>query len=241
MRTDGRAENKLRRTSVIPGYTKHAEGSVLIKTGDTHVLCNATVEDGVPPFLKDSGRGWVTAEYSMLPRSTGTRTQRDISRLKLSPRSAEIQRLIGRALRSVCDLSLMPGISVIVDCDVLQADGGTRTASVTGAYIALWHALEGLVRKGALAQNPVREQVAAVSVGIVDGVPLLDLCYEEDSAAEADFNVVLSSGGGIVEVQGTGEQRPFTEKEMDRMLKLAKSGVRRLFAVQRKYTLELLK
>ena len=233
-RQDGRAPGAMRPVKIIPGYTKYAEGSVLMCMGDTHVLCNASVEAKVPDFLKDKGKGWITAEYSMLPRATGTRNRRDISNLKLAGRSAEIQRLIGRSLRSVTDLKGLDGYTITVDCDVLQADGGTRCASITGAYIALYLACKKMVADGLIPAVPLSAQVAAISCGVVDDEVLLDLAYSEDSRAMADCNVVLSSAGGIVELQGTGEDRPFTERELKAILSASKRGIARLFKAQKK-------
>lgn len=233
-RCDGRSPGQLRKLKITPDYTRYAEGSVLIECGATRVLCTATVEDRTPPFLTGTGKGWVTAEYSMLPRATHTRSPRDISKLRLSSRSAEIQRLLGRALRCVCDTELLGERTVVVDCDVLQADGGTRTASVTGGYVALALAMNRLVRDGVLPQNPLTGQVAAISVGIVDGRPMLDLCYEEDSRADVDMNVVMTDGGGLVEIQGTGEGRAFTRAELGVMTTLARRGIGRLLTEQRR-------
>ena len=234
MRIDGRGAGQLRRVRMTADYTKYAEGSVLMEMGDTKVICNASVEVGVPPFLRDSGKGWVTAEYAMLPRATDTRSRRDISSLKLNGRAAEIQRLIGRALRSVTDLTALDGYTVTVDCDVIQADGGTRCASVTGGYLALWLACRKMMEQGLIGRMPLTAQVAAVSAGVVDGEVLLDLCYQEDSRAEADCNIILSSSGGIVELQGTGEERPFTEQELKGILSAAKRGTVALFRAQKK-------
>ncbi len=234
MRIDGRGAGQLRRVKMTADYTKYAEGSVLMEMGDSKVICNASVEVGVPPFLRDSGKAWVTAEYAMLPRATGTRSRRDISSLKLNGRAAEIQRLIGRALRSVTDLTALDGYTVTVDCDVIQADGGTRCASVTGGYLALWLACRKMMEQGLIERMPLTAQVAAVSAGVVDGEVLLDLCYQEDSRAEADCNIILSSSGGIVELQGTGEERPFTEQELKGILSAAKRGNAALFRAQKK-------
>lgn len=232
MRSDGRGAANLREIRITRNYLKHAEGSVLVEFGDTKVICAASVEETVPPFLRGKGRGWVTAEYAMLPRATHTRSARESAKGKIGGRTHEIQRLIGRSLRAVTDLALLGERCILVDCDVIQADGGTRTASITGAYVALIDALRWLVAQGTLAELPVREAVAAVSVGIVDGVPVLDLNYAEDSAAEVDMNFVMTSTGRFVEVQGTAEGTPFTVAEMDAMRELAMSGIRRLFTVQ---------
>lgn len=233
-RPDLRRSDELRRVEIITGYTMHAEGSVLIEVGNTRVLCNATVEEKVPPFLAGSGLGWVTAEYAMLPRATNTRSPRDISKLKLNGRSAEIQRLIGRSLRSVLDREALGERQIIIDCDVIQADGGTRCASITGGYVALWLACRGLVERGVLPRIPLTGQVAAVSVGISDGEPILDLCYEEDSKAQADCNIVMTGTGDFVELQCTGEERPFTKEELSRLLALGRKGTAKLCREQRK-------
>ncbi len=233
MRPSGRAPDELRPVSLEPGFAKHAEGSCLVRFGDTHVLCNASVEDRVPPFLRNTGRGWVTAEYGMLPRSTGIRTAREAARGRQSGRTHEIQRLIGRALRAVTDLEGFGERQITIDCDVLQADGGTRTASISGAYVALRLAFERLVAAGVLAEVPMTDEVAAVSCGIWQGTPLLDLDYAEDSSASADANFVLTAGGRIVEVQGTAEEEPFSEAEFHALLALAKKGVAEITALQR--------
>ncbi|GFO68068.1 ribonuclease PH [Geomonas limicola] len=233
MRRDGRAANALRPVKITRNYLKHAEGSVLVEFGDTKVICNATVETRVPSFLKGKGSGWVTAEYCMLPRATHTRNQRESSKGKLSGRTHEIQRLIGRSLRAVVDLEMLGERSILIDCDVIQADGGTRTASITGAYVALADALQTLVDNGELAANPLREAVAAVSVGIVEGTPFLDLDYPEDSGAEVDMNFVMTSSMRFVEVQGTAEAEPFTLEQMDTMRSHAIEGLARLFEIQR--------
>jgi ribonuclease PH len=215
-------------------YTKHAEGSVLVQFGDTHVLCTASVEERVPPFLKDSGRGWVTAEYGMLPRSTNTRTDREASRGKQSGRTQEIQRLIGRALRAVVDLERLGPRTVQLDCDVLQADGGTRTAAITGAFVALHDAVAWLGSRGVLRERPIRDFVAAVSVGLYQGTPVLDLDYAEDSACGCDMNIVMTGAGNFVELQGTAEGETFARKELDELLALAERGIRELIAHQRR-------
>lgn len=232
MRADGRAADQLREISITRNYTKHAEGSVLIAFGDTKVICTASVEETVPPFLRGKGTGWVTAEYSMLPRSTHTRSARESSRGKVGGRTHEIQRLIGRSLRAVTDLAMLGERSILIDCDVIQADGGTRTASITGAYVALVDAVRGLQKKGLVSKCPIREAVAAVSVGIVGGTPLLDLDYPEDSSADVDMNFVMTSSNRFVEVQGTAEAVPFTIEEMDAMRSLAIKGIGDLFACQ---------
>jgi len=234
MRPSGRAPDQLRTIVLEPGFAKHAEGSCLAKFGDTHVLCTASVEERVPSFLRNSGRGWVTAEYGMLPRSTHERTDREAARGKQSGRTHEIQRLIGRSLRAVTDLKAMGEIQVKVDCDVLQADGGTRTASITGAYVALHLAFQKLVGLGILKAVPLIDRVAAVSCGIFEGVSVLDLDYAEDSNAQADSNFVLTGTGGIVEVQGTAEERPFSREQFHALMALAEKGVAELTLLQAK-------
>lgn len=233
MRIDGRKNDQLRPIKITKDFTRYAEGSVLFCSGNTWVLCNASVEEGVPPFLEGKGKGWITAEYSMLPRATATRSKRDISKLKLNGRSAEIQRLIGRALRAAVDLEALGERTITVDCDVLQADGGTRTASISGGFIALKTATDRLLKDGILTQNPIRKAVAAISVGIVDDVPMLDLCYKEDSSAMADVNVIMTDQGGFVEIQGTGEGRDFTRDELNALLELAQKGCDEIFALQK--------
>lgn len=233
MRADGRKPNELRPVKITTGFITHPEGSVLIECGNTKVICNATVEDSVPPFLKGSGKGWVTAEYSMLPRATAQRTNRDIAKLKLSPRSAEIQRLIGRALRSVTNLEKLGERSITIDCDVIQADGGTRCASITGAFCALVLALEELRKQGAFTSLPLYSYVAAVSVGILNGQPICDLNYIEDSSGEVDFNFIMDDEDNIIELQGTGEERPFSKKELDDMYVLASSAIKQLTKAQK--------
>ena len=232
-RLNGRRADELRPVRIQRRYTKHAEGSVLVQFGDTHVLCTASVEERVPPFLKDSGRGWVTAEYGMLPRSTNTRTEREAARGKQSGRTQEIQRLIGRSLRAVVDLSSLGQRTVHIDCDVLQADGGTRTASITGAFVALHDAFSFLREKKLISSNPMRDHVAAVSVGMSGGTPLLDLDYREDSASGCDMNVVMTGAGSYVEVQGTAEGEAFTRAELDRLLELAARGIAELVRQQK--------
>lgn len=233
MRVSGHGAESLRNITLTRNFTKHAEGSVLVEFGDTRVICTASIEEGVPPFLRGKGSGWLTAEYSMLPRATQTRSPRESSKGKVGGRTHEIQRLIGRSLRAVTDLSLLGERTLFIDCDVIQADGGTRTASITGAYVALVDAVRTLCSSGELSVNPVKEAVAAVSVGIVDGTVLLDLNYQEDSAAEVDMNFVMTSSNRFVEVQGTAEGKPFTILEMDAMRDLAISGITRLFEIQR--------
>jgi ribonuclease PH len=231
-RNDGRCAADLRPITITRNFIKHAEGSVLIEFGDTRVICTASVEESVPPFLRGKGTGWVTAEYSMLPRATHTRSPREAAKGKQSGRTLEIQRLIGRSLRAVVDLTKLGERSIHIDCDVIQADGGTRTASITGAYVALVDALSTLKNKGQLAGIPIRESVAAISVGIVNNEVLLDLNYPEDSAAEVDMNFVMTSSDRFVEVQGTAEAEPFTIGQMDGMRELAMVGIRRLFVIQ---------
>ena len=231
IRSDGRRPDELRPVTIEPGALRFAEGSALISTGDTSVLCAVSVEDGVPLFARGTGSGWITAEYGMLPRSTKTRTSRERSRT--GGRTSEIQRLIGRSLRSIAQLDLLGERTFIVDCDVTQADGGTRTAAITGAYVALALAVHKLVEAGAIASFPLRCAVAATSAGVVEGMPLLDLNYEEDAAAEVDFNLVMTEEGELVEVQGTGESHPFTREAMDELLRLAEDGIRSLFQVQK--------
>jgi ribonuclease PH len=233
MRSDGRGACSIREVSITRNYTKHAEGSVLVAFGDTKVICTASVEENVPPFLRGKGTGWVTAEYSMLPRATHTRSAREAARGKIGGRTHEIQRLIGRSLRAVTDLTLLGERSVIIDCDVIQADGGTRTASITGAYVALVDAMRMLVERGSLSETPIKEAVAALSVGIVEGEILTDLNYVEDSSAEVDMNFVMTSSDRFVEVQGTAESVPFTIEQMDGMRAAAKDGIQKLFAIQK--------
>lgn len=233
MRPSGRAPHQLRTVKLTRRYTKHAEGSVLVEFGDTKVICTASVEEKVPSFLKGKGQGWLTAEYGMLPRSTGTRMQRESSAGKPSGRTQEIQRLIGRSLRAVVDMTALGERTIQFDCDVIQADGGTRTASITGAYVALHDAISVLISRGLLSASPLRDQVAAVSVGVFEGVPVLDLDYDEDSNCETDMNVVMTGSGGMVEVQGTAEGKPFSRDEMNAMLGLADRGIRELFEIQK--------
>jgi ribonuclease PH len=231
-RGDGRQANQLRPISFQRQFTRYAEGSVLVCCGETKVLCNASVEERVPPFMRGEGRGWVTAEYSMLPRSTHTRSPREAAKGKVSGRTQEIQRLIGRSLRAVTDLEAMGELTVQIDCDVLQADGGTRTASITGAYVALYDAFAGLVEKGVLAKIPLKDSVAAISVGIVDEQPLLDVNYQEDYQAEVDMNFVITGSGKFVEVQGTAEEEPFSVEELDALRDLALQGCAQLTEMQ---------
>jgi ribonuclease PH len=233
MRPSGRKPDELRPVRISRGYTRHPEGSVLIEFGDTRVLCTASVDERVPPFLKGQGKGWLTAEYGMLPRSTNTRTQREAAAGKQSGRTHEIQRLIGRSLRAVADLAVLGERTIQIDCDVIQADGGTRTASITGAFVALHEAARGLVDRRVIAAWPLGDFVAAVSVGLYEGVPVLDLDYAEDSQCETDMNVVMTSSGGLVEVQGTAEGAPFSRAQLDSMVDLAGAGIRQLIAAQR--------
>jgi ribonuclease PH len=234
MRPSGRQLEQLRDITLEPGFAKHAEGSCLVKFGNTHVLCTASVEERVPPWLKNKGRGWVTAEYGMLPRSTHSRTDREAARGKQSGRTQEIQRLIGRALRAVVKLEAMPDIQITLDCDVLQADGGTRCASITGGYVALHQAVAHLMKIGAVKENPLLEEIAAVSCGIYQGKPVLDLDYAEDSNAEADANFVMTASNGLVEVQATAEHRAFAQAQLADMMKLAEKGIADLVQMQRK-------
>ena len=233
-RPDLRRNDEMRKVKMIPHFTMHAEGSVLISVGNTKVLCNATVEEDVPPHVKGTGRGWVTAEYSMLPRATNTRNRRDISKLKLSGRSAEIQRLIGRSLRAVTDMEALGERQIIIDCDVLQADGGTRCASITGGYAALWLACKKLVDDGVIPKIPLTGQVSAVSVGVWNDETILDLAYEEDSHAIVDANFVMTDTGEFVEIQCTGEGRSFRKDELNRMITLARRGTMKLCREQKK-------
>ena len=229
-----RKPNELRQIEIIRDFTKHAAGSVLIKWGDTWVICTASIEEKVPPFLKDAGRGWLTAEYAMLPSSTGGgRKDRDIKKLKMDARSSEIQRLIGRALRAAIDTSLLGERQITIDCDVLQADGGTRCASITGGMVALEIAVEKLLKAGKLQKNPIVQRVAAVSVGVCDGVPTLDLDYIHDSTAEVDLNVIMTDKGKFVELQGCAEHKAFSDEHLFEMIALAKKGLKKIFKVQR--------
>ena len=234
LRADGRAAGALRPVAILRGYTRHAEGSVLVSFGDTKVLCTASVEEKVPPHKRGSGEGWVTAEYGMLPRATHTRSAREAAKGKQSGRTQEIQRLIGRSLRTVFDLKLLGERSISLDCDVLQADGGTRTAAITGAFVAAQDAVAKLLAAGKIAASPIRSHVAAISVGIVDGEPRLDLDYAEDSGCDTDMNVVMTGAGGFVEVQGTAEGAAFSRAEMDRLLAYADAGIRELIVAQKR-------
>ena len=239
MRSDKRPSNELRDTTLIPNYLMHAEGSVLISAGHTKVICAASIEDRVPQFLRNTGKGWVTAEYGMLPRATSTRMQREASTGKIGGRTQEIQRLIGRSLRSVTNLPALGERTIWIDCDVIQADGGTRTASITGSFIALVDAVQFLRNKKKIEVMPIRDYLAAISVGKVGGELFLDLNYPEDSTAEVDMNVIMTGSGKFVEVQGTAEQEPFHKKELDDLLKLAANGIKKLVASQKKLIGEL--
>jgi ribonuclease PH len=232
-RPSQRAHDQLRAVEIIRNYTKHAEGSVLVKFGDTHVLCTASVEEKVPGFLKGKGQGWVTAEYGMLPRSTGSRMDREAARGKQSGRTQEIQRLIGRSLRAIIDLEKLGERSIQIDCDVIQADGGTRTASITGAYVALHDAISVLIKKGLLQESPLKQALAAVSVGVYQGQAVLDLDYIEDSGCDTDMNIVMTANGGFVEIQGTAEGETFDRATMNAMLGLAEAGINSLIAMQK--------
>ena len=233
MRIDGRKNDQVRHTKVTRNYIKHAEGSVLIEVGDTKVICTASIEDKVPPFLKGTGEGWITAEYNMLPRSTATRKVRDIARLKLDGRTMEIQRLIGRALRSVVDLKALGEKTIWIDCDFNQADGGTRTTSITGAFIALVDAVNKIHKQKSFKVYPIRKFVCATSVGIVGEEKLLDLCYEEDSNAKVDMNIIGTDDGQFVEIQGTGEEAPFTRSELNEILDLGEKGIKQMIQLQK--------
>ena len=233
MRIDGRKNDQVRHTKVTRNYIKHAEGSDLIEVGDTKVICTASIEDKVPPFLKGTGEGWITAEYNMLPRSTATRKVRDIARLKVDGRTMEIQRLIGRALRSVVDLKALGEKTIWIDCDVIQADGGTRTTSITGAFIALVDAVNKIHKQKSFKVYPIRKFVCATSVGIVGNEKLLDLCYEEDSNAKVDMNVIGTDDGEFVEIQGTGEEAPFTRAELNELLDLGEKGIKQMIHLQK--------
>lgn len=237
-RLDGRKNDELRKVKITRNYISYAEGSVLVEFGNTKVICTASLDDKVPPFKKGTGEGWVTAEYSMLPRSTQVRNVRDISKLKINGRANEIQRLIGRSLRSVTDMKLLGERTIIIDCDVIQADGGTRTASITGGFIALMDACSYLVGKRIIPEIPIRNFVAAVSAGLVKGNEILDLCYDEDSNATVDMNVVMTDTGELIEVQATGELSPFSRKSMNSMLDLAEKGITELISIQKNVLLE---
>jgi len=239
LRTDGRKPKEMRPLKITPSYIKTADGSVLIEMGDTRVICTAKLEERVPPFLRNSGKGWMTAEYGMLPGSSQQRIGRESSRGKVGGRTHEIQRLIGRSLRAIADLKSLGERTVWIDCDVIQADGGTRTAAITGAYIALAEAARGWLQRGMIDVTPLKDSVAAVSIGIVDGKIFLDLCYEEDSKADVDMNFVMTGSGKFIEVQGTAESAPFTKKQMERMAEIAQGGIKELLKAQKKVIAEL--
>ena len=234
MRTDGRKPTQLRPLKITPGYLKTADGSVLIEVGDTKVICTAKLEERVPPFLRNSGKGWITAEYGMLPGSSQTRIGRESSRGKVGGRTHEIQRLIGRSLRAVADLRSLGERTIWIDCDVIQADGGTLTASITGAYVALAQAIRAWLARGIVNVDPIKDLVAAVSIGMIEGRILLDLCYEEDSKADVDMNFVMTGSGKFIEVQGTAESAPFTKKQMERMAEIAQQGIKELLKTQKR-------
>ncbi len=233
MRPDGRKQNEMREVKITRGFIGTAEGSALIELGNTRVICTASIEEKVPPFLRDQNRGWITAEYSMIPRATQTRTFRESTAGRVSGRTHEIQRLIGRSLRSVVDLNVLGQRTFWIDCDVIQADGGTRTAAITGAFICLSDALEVAMRKGLIPGSPVRDYLAAISVGIVGGEPALDLCYAEDSTAEVDMNIVMTGSGDLVEIQGTAEGSPFSTEALDKLILLAREGIDSLIGIER--------
>lgn len=233
MRIDGRKNDQVRATKIIRNYTKYAEGSVLIEVGDTKIICTASIEDKVPPFLKGQGEGWISAEYNMLPRSTGTRKIRDIARLKIDGRTMEIQRLIGRALRSAMDMKALGEKTIWIDCDVIQADGGTRTTAITGSFVALVDAINKLHKEKPFKVYPIRNFVTATSIGIVGDEKLLDLCYEEDSKAKVDMNVIGTEEGEFIEIQGTGEQSPFNRTELNELLDLAQKGIKQMVQIQK--------
>lgn len=234
MRPSGRSADQMREMSMELGFSKYAEGSCLIKFGDTHVLCTATLEDKAPPFMRGTGKGWVTGEYGMLPRSTHGRMGREAARGKQSGRTQEIQRLVGRSLRAAIDMEALGECQIRIDCDVIQADGGTRTASISGGYVALYQCLQKMVSDGTLAEVPIKHEVAAISCGVYKGQPVLDLDYDEDSSAETDANFVMTSSGQIIEIQGTAEEEPFSEEELMRMMRLARIGVEQITKLQRK-------
>jgi ribonuclease PH len=234
MRSDGRKPLQLRQLTIIPSYIKTADGSVLIEMGDTKVICTAKLEERAPQFLRNSGKGWITAEYGMLPGSSQTRINRESSRGRVGGRTHEIQRLIGRSLRAIADLRSLGERTIWIDCDVIQADGGTRTAAITGAYVALVEAVRGWHTRGVIGADPIKDAVAAVSIGIIDGKIHLDLCYEEDSRADVDMNFVMTGSGKFIEVQGTAENAPFTKKQMERMAELAQEGIKELLKAQKK-------
>ncbi len=234
MRPDGRKNDEMRPVKITTGFIKNAEGSVLVEMGLTKIICAATIEEKVPPFLRDQGRGWITAEYGMLPRSTQARTMREAKTGRIGGRTHEIQRLIGRSLRSIVNLAELGERTIWIDCDVVQADGGTRTASITGAYICLIDALRFALRNGILVRTPVSDYLAAVSVGLINGEPRLDICYEEDSRADVDMNVVMTGSNRFVEIQGTAEGKPFSNETLNELLKLAQKGIKKLISIQKK-------
>ena len=233
MRVDNRARDELRPIIIKRHFTKYAPGSVLVQTGNTHVICTASIEENVPPHIKNTGEGWITAEYSLLPGSTPTRSPRESAKGKIAGRTHEIQRLIGRSLRSIIDLALLKERTIWIDCDVIQADGGTRTAAITGSYVALMDAIQRLKSKDMIKGNPILNSIAAVSVGVVNGAALLDLCYAEDAAAQVDMNVVMTGDGRFIEIQGTGEEYTFDDEQLSEMLKIAKKGIREITEIQR--------
>jgi ribonuclease PH len=235
MRPDGRKQNEMRKVKIIRGFIGTAEGSALIELGNTRVICTASIEERVPPFLRDQNRGWITAEYSMIPRATQTRTLRESTAGRVGGRTHEIQRLIGRSLRSVVDLDLLGQRTFWIDCDVIQADGGTRTAAITGAFICLADAVEWAMQKGMIAKSPLRDFLAAVSVGIVGGEPTLDLCYVEDSTADVDMNIVMTGAGNLVEIQGTAEGNPFSTEALDKLILLAREGIDSLIGIEKEF------
>ena len=239
MRSDGRKLLQLRPLKITPGYIKTADGSVLIEMGDTRVICTAKFEERAPQFLRNSGKGWITAEYGMLPGSSQTRIGRESARGRVGGRTHEIQRLIGRSLRAIADLRSLGERTIWIDCDVIQADGGTRTAAITGAYVALVEAMRGWLSRGIIGADPIKDSVAAVSIGIIDGKICLDLCYEEDSRADVDMNFVMTGSGKFIEVQGTAENSPFTKKQMERMAEIAQQGIKELLKAQKKVIAEL--
>ncbi len=234
MRVDNRKPDELRPLAIKRLFTKYAPGSVLVETGDTKVICTATIEENVPPHVKNTGEGWITAEYSLLPSATPVRTSRESSRGRLTGRTHEIQRLIGRSMRSIIDLSLLKERTIWIDCDVVQADGGTRTAAITGSYIALMDAVKWMMNNNIIKENPVLNSIAAVSVGIVNGSVLLDLCYAEDASAQVDMNIVMTGDGKFIEIQGTGEEYTFDDTQLEEMLKMAKKGILKITAIQKK-------
>lgn len=240
-RPEGRKVDELRPVKVTRDYLPHAEGSVFFEIGDTKVICTASLEEKVPIFLRGTGKGWITAEYSMIPRATHTRTIRESTQGRIGGRTHEIQRVIGRSLRSIVDLKMMPDCTLWIDCDVVRADGGTRTAAITGSFIAMYDALKHMIDAGIIKEMPVQDFIAAISVGIVDGEPVLDLCFSEDSSAQVDMNLVMTDSGKIIEIQGTAEEHPFTRAELERMIKLASKGISELTAIQKQTVAQDLK